>query len=601
MLGKMGGETKTRQRRTGGIKELEGRIEELQRTIGRLKREAARRDRGGGEDDGRYRAIVREAPDAVFVTDRGGTIVDASRKAGELLGCTAEELSGKEFPTLLSGEARSGTTRAYGKSGRRCTLEASALRKDGSAVAVTVSFTPVRYGGGRVFLVVVRDITGRKRLEEALTLSEKQYRDMFENIPIGIWRTSPEGRVLAVNPFTARLMGFDSPESMIRSVEDIGRQLYRNPKDRRAMARLLKKRGYVRDYEAAFARQDGSTGWCVMNARAVRNARGEILYYEGSFQDITDRKKAEEALLKNRAELEARVAERTRTLTAEIEEHRRIEESLRKMAFVVNSARELMTLANRDYVYEAVNDAYCRAVGMAREEIVGRSMAEMWGRRRFAAFIKPKMDRCLSGETVRDEDWIVFPNLGRRCFAIGYYPYSQTGGKTTHVSVITHDITERKIAEEDLKEHEEAMHRRALELEEANTALRVFFKRHAEDQKKIEEKIVYNVNELVVPYVRKLRQYNLGKQCMTYLDLLEANLQNIVSPFMQNLAAAYRKLTPQEIQVAEMVRQGKSSQEMASILNIALGTVKTHRNNLRRKLDLRNRGVNLQSHLLTLA
>ncbi len=597
----MGSEARTGRQRRGDSGQLEGKIEELKRTIGKLKKEAARRDQGGGGDGGRYRAIVREAPDAVFVTDRGGTIVDASRKAGELLGYAAEELFGKEFAALLSREARGGTMRAYGRSGRRYSLEAKALRKDGAAVAVTVSFTPVRYGGGRIFLVVVRDITGRKRLEEALTLSEKQYRDMFEKIPIGIWRTSPEGRILAVNPFTARLMGFESPEDMIRSVDDIGRQLYRNPKDRREMARLLKKRGYVRDYEAAFARQDGSTRWCVMNARAVRDARGEILYYEGSFQDITDRKEAEEALLKSRVELEARVAERTRTLTAEIEEHRRIAESLKKMAFVVNSAREMMTLANRSYVYEAVNEAYCRAVGKAREEIVGRSMAAMWGRRRFTAFIKPKMDRCLSGETVRDEDWIVFPRLGRRYFVIGYYPYSQTGGETTHVSVITHDITERKIAEEDLKEHEEAMHQRALELEEANTALRFFFKRHAEDQKKIEEKLIYNVNEFVIPYVRKLRQHNPGKQCATYLDMLESNLQNIVSPFMQNLAASYQKLTPQEIQVAEMVRHGKSSQEMASILNIALGTVKTHRNNLRRKLDLRNRGINLQSHLLTLA
>ena len=152
----------------------------------------------------------------------------------------------------------------------------------------------------------------------------------------------------------------------------------------------------------------------------------------------------------------------------------------------------------------------------------------------------------------------------------------------THVSIIPHDITERRIAEDTLKKQEQDLQLRTKELEEANTGLRVFFKQQSEERKKMEEKLQLNVNELVLPYINKLHQQKMGEQYKTYLELLEINLNNILSPFMRNLAATYQNLTRQEIQIAEMIRQEKSSQEMATILNLSISTVKTHRNNIRK-------------------
>jgi PAS domain S-box-containing protein len=285
----------------------------------------------------------------------------------------------------------------------------------------------------------------------------------------------------------------------------------------------------------------------------------------------------------------------------ELKERNRLEAIWKKAEFITNSSRELMTLINRHYIFEAANNAYCSAQGKSRDDIIGKTAAEIWGENIFNSFIKPRLDRCLRGELVEDEDWINFPRLGRRYFTITYYPYSQTEGRVTHVSVITHDITDRKKAEDALKIQERDLKLYSKELEEANTALRVFFKQHSDDQKKMEEKLQLNVNELVMPYIEKLRQQNMGKQYLTYLELLEINLQNIVSPFMKNLSAAYQNLTPQEIQIAEMIRQGKSSQEMAAVLNLSVRTVNTHRNNMRKKLKLTSRTMNLRSYLQALS
>jgi DNA-binding CsgD family transcriptional regulator len=138
------------------------------------------------------------------------------------------------------------------------------------------------------------------------------------------------------------------------------------------------------------------------------------------------------------------------------------------------------------------------------------------------------------------------------------------------------------------------------DLEEANVALRVLLNRQTEDNKKLEERLHVNIEELVVPYLEKLKQAGLDGRYQDYLTLLEANLNDIVSPFIQNISAVYRNLTPTEIRVAEMIKQGKASKDIAEILNSSVGTINTHRNNIRKKLNLRKQNKNLRSYLLTL-
>ncbi|MCX5811163.1 MAG: PAS domain S-box protein [Proteobacteria bacterium] len=140
------------------------------------------------------------------------------------------------------------------------------------------------------------DITSLMTVEASLRESEAKYRSIFENAVEGIFQSTPEGRFISINPATAHMHGFDSPEDMINTISDIKTQLYVNQEQRKKYIRLLKDKGKIENFEAEMYRKDGSKIWTSMNVRAVRDDAGNILYYEGTIEDITKRKEAEEQL-----------------------------------------------------------------------------------------------------------------------------------------------------------------------------------------------------------------------------------------------------------------------------------------------------------------
>lgn len=151
------------------------------------------------------------------------------------------------------------------------------------------------------------------RQKEALRAAELKYRQIIENAGEGIFQSTPEGRYLMANPALARMHGFGSPGELIRSRRDISHEIYVEPARRDEFKRLLERDGVVRDFEHETFRKDGSRIWISVNARAVRDESGKILYYEGTAQDITKRKRAEEAARTySRRLIEAQEAERRR-------------------------------------------------------------------------------------------------------------------------------------------------------------------------------------------------------------------------------------------------------------------------------------------------
>lgn len=134
-----------------------------------------------------------------------------------------------------------------------------------------------------------------------------------------------------------------------------------------------------------------------------------------------------------------------------------INEIEKRYEFIVNAYGELLTLINKDYEYELVNDSYCRSFSKSREDFIGKKISEVWGSKRFEEEIKTKIDLCFTGKIFSEEDSFVVSDGERRFYAVTYYPYKEENGDITHVAVVTNDITDRKIAEIALKESEEKL------------------------------------------------------------------------------------------------------------------------------------------------
>ncbi|MBP1749397.1 MAG: sensor hybrid histidine kinase, partial [Deltaproteobacteria bacterium] len=216
-------------------------------------------------------------------------------------------------------------------------------RPDGQYWDALVHLMSFELRGHQFLQFSLYDITEQKKTEEALKQAEAKYRTIFENAGMGIFQTTPEGRYIAVNPALARIYGYESPQEMIETITDIGGQTYVNPEDRVRLVGLIKEHGVVENFETQFYRKDKSTGWVSANTRAVKDIDGSIMYFEGTIEDITERKHAKKAL----------------------------QESEEKYRSVVESSFVGLSII-QDRVFRFVNKGFCEITGYAYDELVDR-------------------------------------------------------------------------------------------------------------------------------------------------------------------------------------------------------------------------------------
>ncbi|MFH0996243.1 MAG: PAS domain S-box protein [Pseudomonadota bacterium] len=260
--------------------------------------------------------IINFLPDATFVIDKEGKVIAWNRAIQEMTGISAENMLGEgdyKYALPFYGERRPILIDLVLRPEQKIEVKYMRIeRRD--KILVGETYVPALRGselfllgtactlhdsGGNVVGAIqsIRDITKGKRAEEAIIRAEEKYRSIFENAVMGIFQTSPEGRILSANPAFARILGYDSPEDVINNLTDISRQMYADPNRRSELLRLTEERDTLGEFELRALRKDGSSIWLTLNVRAVRDINGKLIYLDGSAQDITDRKLLESRLL----------------------------------------------------------------------------------------------------------------------------------------------------------------------------------------------------------------------------------------------------------------------------------------------------------------
>jgi PAS domain S-box-containing protein/putative nucleotidyltransferase with HDIG domain len=246
----------------------------------------------------RFQIIFEHAPDAYFLHDLEGKILDGNQAAEQLLGYDRGELIGKNFLKLnifpedevekiLDGMAHSELGQATGPEEYRL------IRKDGSRIDVEISTRPVLLEGTPLVLGIARDVTRRKQAQRDLEKSEERYHSLFENVPIGLYRSTPEGKWTDVNWPLVKILGYPSKSALL----DVNvSNLYVNPEDEVRWRERIDSQQVVTNFETQLYRYDGSKIWVLDNTRAVHDQQGRLEAFEGGLKDITKRKRAEHDL-----------------------------------------------------------------------------------------------------------------------------------------------------------------------------------------------------------------------------------------------------------------------------------------------------------------
>jgi PAS domain S-box-containing protein len=398
----------------------------------------------------------------------------------------------------------------------------------------------------------------------------RRYRHFYENAPVGMYEIDfVSGRCRSVNQFVLDYTGYTREEFLAMNPAEFIAETCRDRFLER-VASLQRGETVSTRMECQLKIRNGRTRWAMFDIQDIR-IQGQFQGAAVVFYTMDEHKRAVKAL----AESEQRF--------------RRLVETMKEGLIILDSERRIL------YVNKHL------------EEISGYTAEELLGRE-IQAFLSPEglhfLQRTLSGQK---------KNL-QRAFEIAWKRKSGEqrhsiispqvlpggdGGRGGTFAIIT-DITANKKAEDAVRRREKELRYKNDQLEGMNTALRMLAKLREHDKTEIEKRVNANLKQLLEPLIEKLQHSGLNDRQKIYTQLLSANLKEITSSFNQGLSHRLLVLTPAEIEVANMVKHGRTTKEIAALMMISARTVDMHRLNIRRKLGLHKRSTNLRSYLLSI-
>jgi len=434
--------------------------------------------------------------------------------------------------------------------------------------------------GSQIILLAIEDITDRREIEnglektrkelEATKVSEDEAREYAESIINTVREPlialDHDLRVVTASRSFYEFFKVKSEETVGQLIYDLGNKQWNIPKLRELLETILPQKTTFDNYEVEHDFSTIGRRIMLLNARQIKRALGKERIILLAIEDVTERRRLE-------------------ILLSESEErYRRLFETADDGILLLEKSEGNITHAN---------PAVTAMLGYSKEECIGNKLQDIGLSHDMGDF--QEIMRTLDRSGIIYYDDVPIKTKAGQPFYVDIYMVD----RARLVQCNIRDITGRKQAEEALKKSERELKAKTENLEEVNAALNVLLKRVEEGRIELEAKILSNIRELVLPHIDRLKKTQLSDHQASHLILIETNLDDIASSFLYHLKMRYLNLTHREVQIASLVKEGKSTKEIAKLLNIAIKTVVFHRNSLRNKLGLKNQKANLRVHLLT--
>jgi len=449
------------------------------------------------------------------------------------------------------------------------------------------------------------------RTQMELAESRDKYHELYDFAPVGYFTFDEMTRIQDVNLTGADLLG--SQRSKMLNMKFSSFILPDSQDDFYFYCKQLFQTETYQTCELKLKRQDGTPFYAKLDSVAVKDKTKNLNQIRTALTDITESMRANELM-------------------------RESEEKLRLMFNQMVSASALTEVIfdkmgkPYDFRYLEVNPVFEHITGKRRNQVIGNTLLEVFPETE-GYWLEVFEKVALTGNAVEIENF--HQGLNRHFSVSAFRP------KAGQVAITFIDITDRVRLQDALQEAHDELEKRveertadlkkvntqlkieianrkkaekalriksrdlkteAIRLSDTNTALKVLLKQREADKIELEEKVLLNTKLLISPYIEKLKnRRRLGNKEKAYIDVIESNLNEITAPFVHSISTKFFKLTPTEMQVINLIKRGKTTKEIADTMNSATSTIDFHRNNIRKKIGIKNRRINLSTYLSSLS
>ncbi len=519
------------------------------------------------------------APGGYLTLTAEGIIAEINYAGVKLLGGERQAIINKGFEGFIDDKYKEDWHRYFllakqQDSKRACSLQLRLTDGTGLNIKINRLCMMTAKDDPKLYLVLT-ETTAREQAEVKLRVSNLALKTITQGVIVSDF----DGRILSVNEAFTKITGYSEPEILGRTCNFLQGALTDSQSKeaiRQAMKTNSEFSGEILNY-----RKDGTIFWNDMVISPVVEA-GQVTHYIGITRDISERKNTESEL---------------------------------RIAAAAFETEEGMIVADSNKVILRVNNSFCDITGYTAEEVVGKPLTIFRSGQHVESFYESLWTTVASAGYWEGELWNRHKNGN-------VYPawqiitaVSDANAIVTHNVVSFRDISAQKQAEKVLLDARQRLENQVVtskaelekiqqETNEINAVLNVLIKHRETDIAETKATLSHEVESTIFPFLKKLKKVSTDRvQTVRLLEILEANLKHLVQSYghPHNLLSAYRELTPVELQVASMVRQGLSTKAIAATLSSSAETVSIHRKHIRKKLGLGNKTDNLRSYLLSLA